>query len=214
MDAQQIRVGLEHRRDLGLGHRDALLAGHVVGRGDGEAAFPPGRRVETRVRGDQPVQQGRSRAREAEDHQRRRNLLLEDFRVAAHPVAAAQPRDENSVQATRPEIPSAGREPRFLAQRAGQYLERCDDVRLVELGEAGLRACLRDQLVSLQRGLAHRAPPPEARVESGSTAALSRRAATAVRCFAACQAKVIAGPSVAPGPGYVDRIAAEQLPTA
>ena len=215
MDAQEIRVRLEHRGDLGLGDRDALCAVHVVGRGHRETAFPPGRGVETRIGRDQAVQQGRAGARETQDHERRRHALLEDLRMAPHPVAAAQPRDQDAVQPSGPEITTAGREPRFLAQRARQDAQRCLDVRLVELGETRLRARVRDQLVRVERGLpAHRAPLPkigsepvfcDATPTAAGTGRLRGRSGSEPifrrDAWRPARQKSSPGPSVAPGPG-------------
>ena len=98
MDAQQVRIRLEHCSDLGLGDRDTLCAVHVVGRGHGETTFPPGGGIETRIGRDKAVQQGRAGARKPEDHDWRRHLLLEDLGMPTHPVAAPQTRDQDAVQ--------------------------------------------------------------------------------------------------------------------
>ena len=81
-----------------------------------------------------------------------------------------------------PDVHAGIVELRFAAQRVRQPLQRLLQRGAVELAEPGVTPCLRQQLDRIE--------------QVGGT-----HAGTCTKCLAACQAKVMAGPSVEPGPG-------------
>ena len=102
--------------------------------------------------------------------------------MAMKPVAGAQTRDQRVEEPRAPGMCSDLVQACFGAQRARQALERLIDGRAVEGSEAGFAPRLGEQFARIQQLLgAHGGLP--------------------AKCFAACQAKVMAGPRVEPGPG-------------
>ena len=183
MDTRQIRIRGQHGIDLGFCRRHALDAAHIVQCRYGKARLPERRGIKPRITRDQPMQQSGTCTSQPENNDGCGNVLVQNFRMPVEPVTRAQSRHENAEQPRRPVVPASRIQPRLTEQRACQHLQRLGAVRgrRTPTVQSRLRS-EREQLRGIQCGLgAHNDSPAMWR--------------------AAVQANVIAGPSVAPGPG-------------
>jgi hypothetical protein len=100
----EIGLSLQQRRDFRPGCFDALCAIDIVGGRYRESRFPPGRRIKPVIGRKQTLQQGRPGARQAENHDHRRQLLLEYLRMTMEPVTCAQPSRQRVEEPRAPHL--------------------------------------------------------------------------------------------------------------
>ena len=142
VDGQRARIGEPRHLEDAAGQRDAKIALAMAEAGARHRAdrLEAAQMVEAVIGRQQAVEPGGARAHRPDDHHRARQRAGENLRVGGEPLLRPQPVHQHLVELLQ-RRPFARRiEPRLIAHRIQQHVERPFEPRITEIVEPGASA--------------------------------------------------------------------------